>query len=57
MGIIYHRNIAIVDNDTNLSKWVVEHDTLEVAKADCLATFGPGYPRECNPGLGIFIRT
>lgn len=23
---------------------------------DCLATFGPGYPKECNPGLGIFVR-
>lgn len=24
---------------------------------DCLATWGPGYPKECNPGLGMFIRT
>jgi predicted O-methyltransferase YrrM len=23
---------------------------------DCLAAFGPGYPKQCNPGLGIFIR-
>lgn len=23
---------------------------------DCLATFGPGYPKQCNPGLGVFIR-
>lgn len=23
---------------------------------DCLATWGAGYPKECNPGLGIFIR-
>jgi predicted O-methyltransferase YrrM len=23
---------------------------------DCLATWGPGYPKECNPGIGVFIR-
>lgn len=23
---------------------------------DCLATWGPGYPKECNPGIGIFVR-
>jgi predicted O-methyltransferase YrrM len=23
---------------------------------DCLATFGEGYPKECNPGLGVFVR-
>lgn len=23
---------------------------------DCLDAWGPGYPRECNPGLGVFIR-
>lgn len=25
-------------------------------QADCLATWGEGYPRQCNPGLGIFVR-
>ena len=25
-------------------------------QADCLDAFGPGYPKECNPGLGIMIR-
>lgn len=25
-------------------------------QADCLDTWGPGYPKQCNPGLGIFIR-
>lgn len=25
-------------------------------QADCLETWGRGYPKECNPGLGIFIR-
>lgn len=23
---------------------------------DCLDAWGPGYPRECNPGLGVFVR-
>lgn len=23
---------------------------------DCLDAYGPGYPKECNPGLGIFLR-
>lgn len=23
---------------------------------DCLSTYGEGYPKECNPGLGIYIR-
>lgn len=23
---------------------------------DCLATYGSGYPKQCNPGLGVFIR-
>jgi len=25
-------------------------------QADCLDAYGPGYPKECNPGLGITIR-
>lgn len=25
-------------------------------QADCLDAWGPGYPKECNPGLGITIR-
>lgn len=25
-------------------------------QADCLAMWGEGYPKRCNPGLGIFIR-
>lgn len=25
-------------------------------QADCLATWGEGYPLQCNPGLGIFVR-
>lgn len=25
-------------------------------QADCLATWGEGYDRRCNPGLGIFVR-
>lgn len=25
-------------------------------QADCLATWGEGYDRKCNPGLGIFVR-
>lgn len=25
-------------------------------QADCLATFGTGYPKQLNPGLGIFVR-
>jgi predicted O-methyltransferase YrrM len=24
---------------------------------DCLDTWGPGYPKQCNPHLGVFIRT
>ncbi len=24
---------------------------------DCLETYGAGYPKECNPGLGIYLRT
>lgn len=23
---------------------------------DCVATFGPGYPPQCNPNLGVYIR-
>lgn len=23
---------------------------------DCLITWGPGYPKQCNPGLGVFVR-
>lgn len=23
---------------------------------DCLEEWGPGYPKECNPGLGVFVR-
>jgi len=26
-------------------------------QADCLLMWGDGYPKECNPGLGIFVRT
>lgn len=25
-------------------------------QADCLATWGEGYPKQCNPGLGVFVR-
>lgn len=43
-------------------EWLLRHPQLEglclpsCEQLDCLATYGPNYPKECNPGLGIFIR-
>lgn len=43
-------------------EWLLRHSQLEglclpsCEQLDCLQQYGAGYPRECNPGLGIFIR-
>lgn len=43
-------------------EWLLRHPDLEglclrsCEQADCLDTWGAGYPIECNPGLGIFVR-
>lgn len=43
-------------------EWLLRHSQLEglclpsCEQLDCLQTYGPGYPKECNPGLGIFVR-
>lgn len=43
-------------------EWLLRHPGLEglclpsCEQLDCLNEWGAGYPRECNPGLGIFIR-
>lgn len=43
-------------------EWLLRHPKLEglclpsCEQLDCLATYGQNYPKECNPGLGIFIR-
>lgn len=45
-----------------IREWLLRHPQLEglclpsCEQLDCLATYGAGYPKECNPGLGIFIR-
>lgn len=43
-------------------EWLLRHPDLEglclpsCEQLDCLNEWGAGYPRECNPGLGVFIR-
>lgn len=43
-------------------EWLLRHPGLEgiclpsCEQLDCLNEWGAGYPRECNPGLGIFVR-
>lgn len=43
-------------------EWLLRHAELEglclhsCEQLDCLDAWGAGYPRECNPGLGIFVR-
>lgn len=52
------------DNHTPppVREWLLRHPQLEglclpsCEQLDCLAAYGPNYPKECNPGLGIFIR-
>lgn len=52
------------DNHTPppVREWLLRHPGLEglclpsCEQLDCLNEWGDGYPQECNPGLGIFIR-
>lgn len=52
------------DNKTPppVREWLLRHPGLEglclpsCEQLDCLHEYGPGYPRECNPGLGLFVR-
>lgn len=43
-------------------EWLLRHPDLEglclrsCEQMDCLDTWGTGYPIDCNPGLGIFVR-
>lgn len=43
-------------------EWLLRHPELEglclhsCEQLDCLNEWGAGYPKECNPGLGIFVR-
>lgn len=53
------------DNRTSppVREWLMRHAGLEglclpsCEQLDCLNEWGIGYPKECNPGLGIFVRT
>lgn len=52
------------DNHTPppVREWLLRHPDLEglclpsCEQLDCLNEWGAGYPQECNPGLGIFVR-
>ena len=43
-------------------EWLLRHPQLEglclpsCRQLDCVSEWGPDYPKQCNPGLGVFIR-